>query len=92
VVAGLAQGDQVLSQLRYRRRIDNPALKAAGCRIAPTTRDTVIAHAEAMRVRPLLEQRRQGYRYEREVEEFLRWSPHVRRREGEGVPPRARAR
>ena len=26
------------------------------------------------------------YRYEREVEEFLRWSPHVRRREAEPAP------
>jgi UDP-glucose 4-epimerase len=88
---GLALGDEVLSQLRYGRGMDNRALKAAGCRIAHTTRETVIAHAEAMRVRPLLEQRRQGYRYEREVEEFLRWSPHVRRREGDAGPPRATA-
>jgi UDP-glucose 4-epimerase len=51
----------------------------------------VVAHAEAMRVRPLLEERSHGYTYEREVEEFLRWSPHVRRREGAGASPRATA-
>ena len=27
--------------------------------------------------------REHGYRYEREVEEFLRWSPHVRRERAE---------
>jgi UDP-glucose 4-epimerase len=86
---GLRLGDEVLAQLRYGRAMDNRKLKAAGCRIAHTSRETVIAHAEAMRVRPLLEQRGHGYRYEREVEEFLRWSPHVRRREGGSTPPRA---
>jgi UDP-glucose 4-epimerase len=88
---GVRLGPEVLSQLRYGRGMDNRRLKAAGCRIAHTTRETVVAHAEAQRVRPLLEQRGQGYHYEREVEEFLRWSPHVRRREGEGAQPRATA-
>jgi UDP-glucose 4-epimerase len=77
--------------LRYGRAVDNRKLKAAGCRIAHTTRETVVAHGEAMRVKPLLEERDHGYTYEREVEEFLRWSPHVRRREGGGAPPRATA-
>jgi UDP-glucose 4-epimerase len=88
---GLRLGDEVLAQLRFGRGMDNRKLKAAGCRIAHTTRETVVAHGEAMRVRPLLEERNHGYTYEREVEEFLRWSPHVRRREGGGTPPRATA-
>jgi hypothetical protein len=36
-----------------------------------------------MRLRPVLAGSAEPYRYEREVEEFLRWSPHVRRRDEE---------
>jgi UDP-glucose 4-epimerase len=89
--AGIQIPDEVLGQLRYGRGIDNRRLKAAGARIAHTTRETVIDHGEQLRVRPLLTAKGHEYRYEREVEEFLRWSPHVRRREGEGAPPAATA-
>jgi len=34
-----------------------------------------------MRLRPVLAGASEPYRYEREVEEFLRWSPHVQRGE-----------
>jgi UDP-glucose 4-epimerase len=78
---GIRLPDEVLNQLRYGRGVDNRKLKAAGCPIAHTTRETVIAHAEALRVKPMLAGHPSGYRYEREVEEFLRWSPHVRRGE-----------
>jgi UDP-glucose 4-epimerase len=88
---GIRLPEEVLAQLRYGRALDNRKLKAAGCRIAHTTRETVIDHAEKLRVRPLLEGRNQGYRYEREVEEFLRWSPHVRRRESSPDAPRTTA-
>jgi UDP-glucose 4-epimerase len=88
---GIRLPAEVLAQLRYGRGLDNRKLKAAGCRIAHTTRETVVDHAEKLRVRPLLEGRSHGYRYEREVEEFLRWSPHVRRREGVTPPPRTTA-
>jgi UDP-glucose 4-epimerase len=88
---GLRLPGEVLAQLRYGRGMDNRRLKAAGARIARTTREAVIAHAEAMRVRPLAEDRSHGYRYEREVEEFLRWSPHVRERERGGRAPRTTA-
>jgi hypothetical protein len=40
----------------------------------------VQAHAEALRLRPLLRGGDEPYRYEREVEEFLRRSPTVRKR------------
>jgi hypothetical protein len=40
----------------------------------------VQAHAEALRLRPLLRGGDEPYRYEREVEEFLRRSPTVRNR------------
>jgi UDP-glucose 4-epimerase len=88
---GVSIPEEVLGQLRYGRGIDNRKLKAAGCRIAHTTRETVLDHGEQLRVRPLLSGEGREYRYEREVEEFLRWSPHVRRRDGEGTPPRATA-
>jgi UDP-glucose 4-epimerase len=79
---------EVLQQLRYGRGLDNRKLKAAGCRISRTTRETVTAYAEALRVKPLLARAGNGYRYEREVEEFLRWSPHVRRPEPGRESPR----
>jgi UDP-glucose 4-epimerase len=78
---GLRLPEEVLNQLRYGRGLDNRKLKAAGYRVAHTSREAVIAHGEALRVKPLLGGPGNGYRYEREVEEFLRWSPHVRRRE-----------
>ena len=45
----------------------------------------MLSLAEHMRLRPVLAGTREPYRYEREVEEFLRWSPHVRR--GESARP-----
>jgi UDP-glucose 4-epimerase len=80
-LVGIRIPDEVLAQLRYGRGLDNRRLKAAGCRISHTTREAVIRHAEAMRLRPVIEGTGGRYRYEREVEEFLRWSPNVRRRE-----------
>jgi UDP-glucose 4-epimerase len=70
---------EVLNQLRYGRGLDNRALKGAGYAYGFTSREAVLRHAEAQRAKPLLEDGG-GYRYEREVEEFLRWSPNVRRR------------
>jgi len=71
---------EMLSQLRYGRGLDNRRLKAAGYGYRYTTRETVIKQREYQRVAPLLEGAREPYHYEREVEEFLRWSPSVRRR------------
>ena len=43
---------------------------------------------EAQRLEPILRTGQEPYRYEREVEEFLRYSPSVRRRaERESGPP-----
>ena len=63
-------------------------LKATGFDYGYTSREAVIRLGEHMRLQPILRGRAgdEGYRYEREVEEFLRWSPHVRRdREPSGV-------
>jgi hypothetical protein len=68
----------MLGQLRFGRGLDNRKLKATGFVYRYTTRETVEAYAEYLRLQPILRGMREPYRYEREVEEFLRWSPHVR--------------
>ncbi|MGH2946306.1 MAG: NAD-dependent epimerase/dehydratase family protein [Solirubrobacteraceae bacterium] len=78
--AGIRLPEEVLDQLRYGRGLDNRALKAAGYTLAFTSREAVLKHAEALRARPLRRGQGEPYRYEREVDEFLRWSPSVRRR------------
>jgi UDP-glucose 4-epimerase len=76
---GIRLPEEVLNQLRYGRGQDNRKLKGAGYNFAYTSREAVLKHAEAMRVRTLRSSNGE-YRYEREVEEFLRWSPSVRRK------------
>ncbi|WP_051324923.1 NAD-dependent epimerase/dehydratase family protein [Candidatus Solirubrobacter pratensis] len=78
-LTGLRFPEEVRHQLRYGRGLDNRKLKAAGFRFGLTSRETVQAFAEALRLAPLRESAGAPYRYEREVEEFLRWSPSVRR-------------
>src|SRR3954453_19146159 len=82
---GLRVPEEVRRQLRFGRGLDNRKLKQAGYRFQLTTRETVQAYAEVLRLKPLRESAGAPYRYEREVEEFLRWSPNVRR-EGESGP------
>jgi len=77
---GVRVPDEVRRQLRYGRGLDNRKLKAAGYAYGFTSRETVLAYAEAMRARPLRRGEAEPYRYEREVEDFLRWSPSVRRK------------
>ncbi len=76
---GLRMPEEMLNQLRYGRGLDNRKLKAAGLNFRYTTRETVARFAEHLRVRHLRDGDGRGYRYEREVEEFLRYSPSVRR-------------
>jgi UDP-glucose 4-epimerase len=75
---GLRIPPEMLQQLRYGRALDNRRLKAAGYHFRATTRETVQAFAEHLRVRGLRPAQNDGYQYERDVEEFLRWSPAVR--------------
>jgi UDP-glucose 4-epimerase len=77
---GLRLPEEVLNQLRYGRGQDNRKLKGAGYNFGYTSREAVLKHAEALRVRGLRRGEGEPYRYEREVEEFLRWSPSVRRK------------
>jgi UDP-glucose 4-epimerase len=69
----------MLRQLRFGRGLDNRKLKAAGVPLRHTTRETVQAFAEHLRVAAIRQNEGEPYRYEREVEEFLRYSPSVRR-------------
>src|SRR3954451_418517 len=81
---GLRIPEEVRQQLRYGRGLDNRKLKQSGYRFSLTTRETIQAFAAALRLKPLRESGEAPYRYEREVEEFLRWSPSVRRDESPG--------
>ena len=79
-LAGLRIPEEMSQQLRYGRALDNRRLKAAGCGLRYTTREAISKFAEDLRVRALRQDGGAPYRYEREVEEFLRYSPSVRRR------------
>jgi UDP-glucose 4-epimerase len=70
---------EMFAQLRFGRGVDNRRYKAAGFHYGHTSRETVLALAEHLRLEPIVRGAQEPYRYEREVEEFLRWSPHVRR-------------
>ena len=76
---GLEAGTEVERQLRFGRAVDNRRLKATGFRYRYTSRETIDKLREHQRINPMLRSNSQQYRYEREVEEFLRWSPSVRR-------------
>lgn len=78
---GLPVPVEMLRDLRHGRGLDNRRLKASGYRYRYTTREAVLKLRAHQRLRPLLGRGGQAYRYEREVEEFLRWSPSVRGRE-----------
>jgi UDP-glucose 4-epimerase len=76
---GVRVPDEMLNQLRFGRGMDNRKLKATGFRYQYTSREAALNLGENMRLRPVLAGANEPYRYEREVEEFLRWSPNVRR-------------
>jgi UDP-glucose 4-epimerase len=75
---GVRVPPEMLQQMRFGRGIDNRKLKATGFRYRLTTRETVMKLAEHQRLHPIVRGAQEPYRYEREVEDFLRWSPHVR--------------
>jgi UDP-glucose 4-epimerase len=86
---GLTIPPELLQQLRFGRAIDNRKLKATGYRYHYTTRETVMRLREHQRVAPLLGKGPgRDYRYEREVEQFLRRSPSVVRRDPPPEPVR----
>lgn len=73
---------EMLQQLRFGRGLDNRLYRSTGFTYQHSTRETVLALAEEQRLRPVLSSIREPYRYEREVEDFLRLSPNVRNRTG----------
>jgi UDP-glucose 4-epimerase len=79
---GLAVPLEALRELRFGRGLDNRRLKAAGYTYRYTTREALLKLRAHQRLRPLLRSGGDSYRYEREVEEFLRWSPSVQRAAG----------
>ena len=85
---GFRVPDEMLSQMRFGRGLDNRRLKAEEFRYQYTSREAVLALGEHLRLSPVLAGIKEPYRYEREVEEFLRWSPHVRREGGSGAGER----
>jgi UDP-glucose 4-epimerase len=74
---GLKIPVEMVRELRYGRGLDNRRLKAAGFTYRYTTREAVLKLRAQQRLRPLLRSGEEPYHYEREVEEFLRWSPSV---------------
>ncbi|HEY2159802.1 MAG TPA: NAD-dependent epimerase/dehydratase family protein [Solirubrobacteraceae bacterium] len=75
--AGVRVPVELLRQLRFGRGLDNRRLKACGYRYRYTTREAVVRLRAHQRLRPLLRSGVEPFQYEREVEDFLRWSPSV---------------
>ncbi len=71
---GLRIPDEMLNQLRFGRGLDNRRYKASGFEYGYTSRETVTALAEHLRLHPILRGIQQNYTYEGEVERFLRRS------------------
>src|SRR3954467_14311343 len=75
---GVRVPPEMLQQMRFGRGIDNRKLKATGFRYRYTTRESVMKLAEHQRLHPIVRGPQEPHPYAREVEDFLRWSPHVR--------------
>ncbi len=71
--------DEMINQLRFGRGLDNRKLKETGFDYGYTSRETVLRFGDYLRLHPVLRGTERDYTYEKEVEEFLRRSPHVRR-------------
>jgi UDP-glucose 4-epimerase len=69
--------------MRFGRGIDNRRYKACGFVYGYTTRESVLAFSEHLRLQPILRGVESSYTYEGEVERFLRRSPLTRPPEAE---------
>jgi len=74
---GIELTPELMNLMRYGRGVDNRRLKKAGFEFGYTSAGAVEAFAEAVRLRRTVGNRRHNYRYERDVEQFLRHSPAV---------------
>jgi len=77
---GFKVPSEMLNLLRFGRGLDNRSFKAAGFEYGHTSREAVAKLGEHLRLNPVMRGIEESYTYEREVEDFLRWSPHVRRK------------
>jgi UDP-glucose 4-epimerase len=75
---GLRVPVEMVRQLRYGRGLENRRLKATGFSYAYTTREAILRMRSEQRQRPLLGPGEAPYRYDPELEQFLRRSPSVR--------------
>ena len=75
---GVRIPDEMLSQMRFGRGIDNRRYKASGFVYGYTSRESVLAFAEHLRLHPIMRGVEGTYTYEGEVERFLRRSPLTR--------------
>jgi hypothetical protein len=87
---GIEIPPEALQQMRYGRGVDNRRYKAAGFHYQHTSRETVMKLGEHLRLHPVVRGTQEPYRYEREVEEFLRWSPHVKNTRDKRAPALSR--
>ncbi|MEI2701058.1 MAG: NAD-dependent epimerase/dehydratase family protein [Baekduia sp.] len=79
--AGVPVHPDLERTLRFGKAVDNRRYKATGFRFTHTTRETLLALRKHLKLAPLQPADGSGsYRYEKAVEEFLRFSPNVRRR------------
>jgi UDP-glucose 4-epimerase len=76
--AGVRISPETLGLLRFGRAVDNRRLKATGYRYRYTSREAVLKLREHQRLSAIVGANQEAYRYERDVEEFLRRSPRVR--------------
>jgi UDP-glucose 4-epimerase len=88
---GIEIPPEALEQMRFGRGVDNRRYKAAGFHYQHTSRETVIKLGEHLRLHPVVRGAQEPYRYEREVEDFLRWSPHVKNTRDRAVSALSRA-
>ena len=82
---------EALQQMRFGRGVDNRRYKAAGFHYQHTSRETVMKLGEHLRLHPVVRGAQEPYRYEREVEDFLRWSPHVKNTRDKTAPALSRS-
>ncbi len=75
---GLRVPVETVRALRHGRGLDNRRLKATGFTYRYTTREALIKLRAEQRRHPLLGSGSETYRYEPDLEDFLRWSPSVR--------------
>jgi len=82
---GVEIPDEMINQLRFGRGLDNRLFKSTGFHYRYTSRETVVHLRERLRLNPIASGVANPYRYEPEVEEFLRHSPHVFREPSKDV-------